>query len=259
MNNFWPKWQENKIFTILVALLLLIVVIAVGIGMWNAVKQHYYIGKSTDIARTITISGEGKVVATPDLAVINLGYLVEKKNVTDAQKDNTDKINALIKNLKDLGIQAKDIKTTNYNVYPQYDYADGKQILRGYQVSQNVEVKVRDSEKISTVLDLVGSLGLNQVGGLTFQIDEPEIYQQEARIKALANAKEKAKDLAAVMGVKLGKIISFNEDTYPVSPIYSYAKSEALGMGGDMAAPALSVESGSQEIIVNASISYELD
>jgi len=251
-----PKFKENPIHYVLSVALIIVLVIAIGIWAWNLSKQHYYIGKNPDIQRTIAITGEGKVTAIPDIALVSLGLSTEKKKVSDAQAENSKTINSLIDQLKGLGIAKEDITTTNYSIYPAYDWTNGKQILRGYTVSQDVQVKIRQTDKVDDVLKIAGDLNLNQIGGLTFSIDQPEVYKQQARIKALENAKEKADALAQVMGVKLGKVISFSESEGYVPPPYPmYAKAEGIGGGG--AAP--TVEAGSQEITIMATISYELD
>lgn len=256
MNTFWPKIKENPVFAILLAILL--IVLSVGIIFWarNLNKQNYYIGKSTDIQRTISISGDGKVTVIPDIAYVSLGMSVEKAKVVDAQAENTKTMNALIEKLKNLGIDKKDIQTTNYNIYPNYDYPNNVQTLRSYTVTQQVSVKIRQTDKVEAVLKLAGELNLNQIGGLSFNVDDPEQYRQEARVKALENAKQKAEDLAKVMGVKLGKVVSFSEsEAYnPSYPMYA----KDLGIGGG-SAPAPTVEAGSQDITITATVMYELD
>jgi len=256
MNSFWPKIKENPIFAVLLAVLLATLIVSLIFLARNLSKQHYYIGKNTDLQRTISINGEGKVTAVPDIALVSLGLSTEKKTVSEAQAENSKTMNSLIEKLKALDIAKEDIKTTNYNIYPAYDWTDGKQVLRGYTASQDVQVKIRQTDKVEQVLKIAGDLNLNQIGGLSFSIDEPEKYREEARQKALANAKSKAQTLSDVMGVKLGKIVSFNESEGYQEPIYSsYAKVE--GMGG--AAPAPAVEAGSQEVIIYATIMYELE
>lgn len=253
-----PNFKENPIFAVLSALFIVVLGIAIGLWAWNMSKQHYYIGKNPDIQRTISIMGEGKVTAIPDIALVSLGLTTEKKSVSDAQSENSKTINSLIDKLKALGIAKEDITTTNYSIYPAYDWTNGKQILRGYTVSQDVQVKIRQTDKVDDVLKAAGDLNLNQIGGLTFTIDNPENYKQQARIKALENAKDKADALAKVMGVKLGKVISFSESGGNVlAPYPMYAKSESLGIGGG--GPAPTVEAGSQDIVIDATISYELD
>ena len=224
----------------------------------NAFRQYDYIGKSDQLPYTITISGEGKVTAIPDIATVSLGLETKNKNINKAQQENTDKINQLIERLKALDIKKEDIKTTSYSVFPDYNWTTGRQVLEGYKVSQNIEVKIRNFDKISEALNLIGELNLNQVGGLIFAIDEPEKYRQEARMLALEQAKQKAEALAKAADVKLGKLVSFSEGSYQ-APIYyrdSALLMEAKTVGG--AAPAPQVEAGSQEIIVNVSVMYEI-
>lgn len=248
----------NKIVTIFISVILAVGTFYLGILSWNAVKEHDYIGISAEQRHSIVIIGEGKVVGAPDVAKIQLGYSVEKKTVAEAQKDNTEKMNAFIKRIKDdFKIDAKDIQTTNYNISPMYDWSDGRQKLRGYQVSQNLNVKIRDMEKVSQILEAAGNAGLNQIGGLNFEIDEPEKLRQEARELALKQAKEKAEALAEVAGVKLGKVISFSESANEPYPIYrGYEMLKADGIGGGGEAPA--VEAGSSEITVTATVEYEI-
>ncbi|MDD4271882.1 MAG: SIMPL domain-containing protein, partial [Patescibacteria group bacterium] len=152
---------------------------------------------------------------------------------------------------------AKDIQTANYYISPQYDYNNGKQTLRSYLVSQNLDVKVRQMDKVSSIIEAAGVIGLNQVGNLSFEIDNPEKLKEEARLKALEQAKIKAGALSDIVGVKLGKIISFSESSSggQPSPMYSLNKM-ADGMGGGGAVPA--VEAGSNEITVFATVQYEI-
>ncbi len=248
----------NKIVTIFIGVFLTLGTIYLGILSWNAVKEHNYIGISPKQTHSISIVGEGKVTGVPDVANIQLGYSVEKPTVAAAQKDNSDKMNSMIDKLKkDFKIDAKDIQTANYYISPQYDWNNGKQTLRSYLVSQNLNVKLRQMDKVSSIIEAAGSIGLNQVGNLSFEIDNPEKLKQVAREKALAQAKDKAEALAKVVGVKLGKIISFSESASEPGPIYgNYAMSEKLGLGGGGAAPA--VEAGSNEITIIATVEYEI-
>jgi hypothetical protein len=222
----------------------------------NAAKQYDYIGRSESQRDTIAISAEGKVTALPDIASISVGVMTEKKSVAEAQKENTAKMNAIIAKVKSFGIAAEDIKTTNYSIFPQYDWIDNRQVERGFQVSQNVEIKVRDLSKTGDILAAVGELGANQVGGVTFTIDDPEDLRQQARIKGLEAAQKKAMALAKAAGVKLGKVVGFSESEGYAQPIY-YAKDTAMGLGGGPAASP-SIESGSQDIVVNVSVVYEI-
>lgn len=256
METFWPKIKENPLFALLVAVFLIASVIVLTLWARNLAAQYYYIGKNSQTDRQISISGEGKVTAIPDIATVTLGMENIDLNVQLAQKKNSDTINSLMAQLKALGIALEDIQTVNYNIYPQYDYSSGKQVLIGYDVSQNISVKIRDTGKVSDVLKIAGDLKLNQVGGLSFDIDKPEVYQEQAREKALQNAMAKADTLAKIMNVKLGKIISFSESSNTPTPYPIYAD-KAIGMGGGGTAPAVSA--GSQDVISDVTIIYELN
>ena len=247
----------KKPFGILLVALLVVLIIYLLAITRNAFTENTFIGRSDTQIYTITIAGEGKVTAIPDIAQITMGLETERTGVEDAQRENTEKMNKIISTMGDLGIAKEDIKTTNYSIYPRYDYLENRgQILRGYVVSQSVTVKIRNLEKVGDVIEAAGGLGANQVGGLNFTIDEPEDLRQQARIKALENATEKAESLAATAGVKIGKLVSFSESAGYEYPVYRDLAVEAYGMGGG--APAPKVEPGSQDVIVNVTVTYEV-
>jgi uncharacterized protein YggE len=238
-------------------------VVFIALACWlgfkarNEAKQYRFIGVPIE-RNTITVSGEGKVVGIPDVALIDLGMTVERPTVAAAQKENTRVMNDLIARLKGMGVDAKDIQTTSYSVYPAYDWNNGKQTLRGYTVSQNVHVKVRDLEKVGDIIGTAGELGANQIGGISFSVDEPETLKEQARLKAIENAKQKASDLASAADVKLVRVVSFQESYNTPGPVPYYDKM-ALGMGGAQAAPAPAVEAGSSEIVADVTLTYEIE
>lgn len=255
----YSTWWKSPIFKILAMVILTLLVIGEAVYIGNSIKSGRYIGRASNIRDTISMNGEGKITAIPDIANVTIGINVEKKSVAEAQKENTNKFNALLAQFKKQGIDSKDIKTTDYRINPVYDYTSSRgQTLRGYEVNQSVSIKIRNLDKISDVLDIAGQGGANQVSGLTFSIDDPEKLRQQAREKAFANAREKAAALAEVSGVKLGKVVSFSESggNQP-QPYPMYYAKDSLGMGG--AGPILpSIEGGSLDIVVNANITYEI-
>ncbi len=206
---------------------------------------------------TITVDGDGKTIAMPDLATINLGVQTENKEVAAAQKENTDKMNKIIEAVKAQGVAAADIQTANYQISPQYDYKNGSTVLRDYLVTQNLNLNVHDLSKLSRILEVAGTLGANQVGGLNFTVDKPDALKSEARDKAIVNAKDKALKLAEALGVRLGAIRSFSESSNNPPPIM-YGKMDALGIGGGPEVPAPSIEQGSLEINSHVTIVYEI-
>lgn len=252
--------MNNKIIITSASVFLILASVYVALMSINAYKTNQYIGITGEQKRSLFMTGEGKVVGTPDVALIQLGYSIEKPTVAAAQKDNTEKMNAMIKILKDdYKIDSADIKTNAYNITSSYDWNNGKQLLRGYQVNQNIELKVRKIDQASDIIAAAGKLGLNQVGSLNFSIDNPEKLKQEARTKAITQAKEKAAMLSETAGIKLGRIISFSETNSNSEPRPMY-----YGVGGGMmdkaaaVAPAPSIEAGSNEVIIDVSLEYEI-
>lgn len=252
-------WSFGKIFLkVLAGILLVYLIVYVGTLARNNVKKYNFIGKADRMQNTISISGEGKEVGTPNVAVTDIGFVTEGKDVATAQKENTEKMNKLIAEIKKLGVQDADIQTSNYSVYPRYDYTDGRSVLSGYTVNQSVNLKIRDLTKISAVLAKVGEVGVNQVSSLSFVIDEQENLRVLARDKALKNAKDKAEALAKALGVKVVKVVSYNE--YTPSDSYmmkSYAVAEGMGGASPMMAP--DIQSGSTEVKVNVNVVYEIE
>ena len=255
MDNETKNLNINPPFWGLVLATVVVVFLAIFLGVLtrNELKKYDYIGRTEQQIYTITIDGEGKVTAIPDIAQISLGIQTDKSTVVQAQQENTDKMNKIIVELKKTGIDAKDIKTTNYSIYPRYDWANGTQILHGYTVSQNVSVKIRDLEKVGAIVDQAGNAGANQVNNLGFKVDDEEKLKIEARQKAIEDAKSKASMLKKQLGIRLGKIVNYQEGGY-YPPIYLKAETFGGGVGGD----GPEVPAGENEIVVNVTITYQI-
>jgi uncharacterized protein YggE len=208
-------------------------------------------------SNTVTFSGQGKVLAKPDVAVVNVSILTEALTSKKAQDDATAKSKAVTEFLTKQNVEEKDIKTTGYNIYPQYTYPPyGRATINGYQVNHTIEVKIRDLTKVSSILDGVVTAGANQVNQLTFQVDDPDKLKAEARARAIAEAKVKAKELQKQLGIKLGRIVNFSENgNGEILPMYDYAYGRG-GMGGGSSGPAVST--GENEISVNVSLTYQI-
>lgn len=239
-------------------LFLIIAVFAVWgvVDITNKIKQGRYIGQDAQYKNTVAVSGEGKVLAKPDIGQVDLTVLTPKATVALAQAENTKKMNAITEGMKSLGVKEEDLKTTNYQISPTYQYQSGRSLIVGYEVHQTLRVKIRDLDKVSEILDKAVSLGANEVGSLSFTIDDEEKSKEEARQKAVVNAEEKARTLAKTLGVKLGKITSFSETSGGgPQPLY-YSGLEALGKGGGAATP--DIQTGQNEIYVYVTLNYEI-
>lgn len=255
MSIFSPN-KEHKAWYVLLHALLVVLLLWLGAMTVLTMKRTERLGLADNPPRTIMISGSGKVVGIPDIATVNLGLITERRDVLSAQRENSEKMNQLLVRLKDLQISKDDIQTTQYQIYPRYDYSKGAGTIVGYTVSQSVSVKIRDLGKVSAVLAAAGEVGANQVSGVSFTLDDPEDLRQEARTKAIGNAKDKARDIAKALGLKLGRIVSFNESSSFPSPM-AYARELGFGGGGDSVPP--QVESGTVEVSADVSVTFELE
>jgi len=250
---------------IVVAALLSLYLLVISI---KEIKSISYVGRDVAVQNSITVTGTGDAVAVPDIATFTFGVTQEAPDVATAQKNATTKINAAVDFLKQNGVADKDVKTTSYNITPVYDYANGvcnttrclpsTNKLRGYEVSQMIEVKVRKTDDAGKLLAGIGGQGVTNVSGLNFSVDKPDDIQAQARQKAIDDAKTKAQTLASQLGVHLVRISSFNESGN--TPIY-FSKAYATGgavMDQAMANPAPAVPSGEQKVTSNVTITYEI-
>lgn len=210
---------------------------------------------STTQPAPFSVSAEGKVTAIPDIAQISLGFTSTDTTVTGVQNQANTIINKVTSAVKNLGIDSKDIQTSNYNLSPTYDYRTPTQKLTGYTISVSIFVKVRDFSKINQVIDVGTANGANQVGGLNFTFDDPEKFQAQARKIAIDNAKQKAADIAAASGITLGKLINVSEDnTNMPRPMVTMEKALPSTGGGSVPTQ---VEPGSSDITSTVTLSYE--
>lgn len=258
MNSFWPSWKEQPLFSLLVTALLVVLGIFLGLRAWNAVAEHGSIGRVPIVRDTIAIDGYGKVTASPDVARIDLGVYSEGVDVQKTQTDNTEKINAIVNAIKKLDVKSEDVQTSNYSINPKFNWDNGRQTLIGYTVSQNVTVKVRDLKKVGDILTKAGELGANQVNGVTFNIDDPSKLKQQARKKAIEDARDKADELAKALGLNVVRVVNFLESSDRMGyPIPMMATSEAVGKGGGTVSVP-DIQSGSLDIVSNVSVTFEI-
>jgi len=240
---------------------LAILLLALAITAWNNV------GKSENpYMNTITVEGTGTGTSIPDLAVVTFSVTEEAATVALAQAAATEKTDGALAAVEGLGVEEKDVKTISYNVYPRYENTPvcytgycppaRNPAIIGYEVSQTVEVKVRDTAKAGDVLQALGTLNVQNISGPSFQVDEEDSIRNVAREEAITEAKAKAKALADQLGVRLGKVVSFYEN--PGYPMYGYGGAYDMKMESASVAPAPSLPTGEQETVVTVSITYEI-
>ena len=230
MNSWWSK------------------LVVVFVAVWLLLRFGPSIPVSSVVSQKqdfFTVSGEGKVTVVPDTAIVDLGITINRPTVKAAQSEANSVINAISQELKNLGIKDKDIKTSNYSVYPQYDQTR----ISGYQVSTNLTITVREIDKINQVIDTATAKGANTIGGiqLTVDADKKKLLLQNARELAVKDAKTKAENLAKAAGIVLGKIVNIQESAGDTRPLpIMYAKAEDT-----------QIQPGSTDISTSVTLFYE--
>lgn len=275
MKPSFHEWAADRRLKGLVLLVLALVAVAlVGYTYYTWKSSKYIYSGPT----TISVRGEGKVNRVPNVATFSFSVMADAEKPEDAQKQSADAVNKIYEYLKDNGVAEEDIKTLNYNLYPRYrdfttpapmmnplesgapsmemmppDYDYNKDRIAGYTADQTIEVKVRDTSKSGTLIAGVGERGATNVSGLTFTVDDDTAAKAEARVKAIADAREKARQLADALGVRLGRLQGFWEDEggYPTPMYEGAAMMDSKGM-----APAIPV--GQNIISSGVNLTYEI-
>ncbi|MBU6427079.1 SIMPL domain-containing protein [Patescibacteria group bacterium] len=287
MNTHEKVWKTGMFVGILLVIFLAVMSV-------KELKSIGFVGKDVPAVNTITINGTGDALSVPDVATFSFTVSETAKTVADAQAAATAKINDALKAVRDAGVSDKDISTLSYNINPHYEYQNavcttenasapvppmvsgagvatvsvpvtairycppGKSVLTGYEVSQTIQVKVRDLSKAGSIFTSIGSLGVQNVDSLAFSVDQPETVKAEARAKAISDAKDKAATLAKQLGVSLGRITGFYESSGPM-PIYGLGGGIKAAAMETSAAPVPEVPTGEQKVTSNVTITYEID
>ncbi|PIR98691.1 MAG: hypothetical protein COT88_00275 [Candidatus Colwellbacteria bacterium CG10_big_fil_rev_8_21_14_0_10_41_28] len=212
--------------------------------------------------RSFTVSATGDAVGIPDIAQFSLSVITQAETAKDAEAENTNLSNQVTKYLEDSGIKSEDVKSSGYNLYPNYEYKECYSFscpepkISGYEVSHSLSVKVRDIESAGELLSGVIENGANSVSQLDFTVDNPTEVENEARTEAVAAAKSKAESMAEAGDFRLGRLISISENGYP------YGEPRMLmaedGFGGDSVDSSVSLEPGSEEYQIEVYLTYEI-
>jgi uncharacterized protein len=207
--------------------------------------------------RTLSVSGSGEAFLAPDIAYIYIGVHTENPTAAEAVSENTSRTEKLIKAIQDFGIDAKDIRTTNFSIYPmdRFDPATGLPSgEKTYAVDNTVYVTVRDLARLGDLLDTAVQAGANTVNSVQFDVADKDAALQEARAEALKDAQAQAQALAQAVSLSLGEIRSINFLDAQPYPIFD-------GRGGGGAAAegaAVPIQPGQLTFTVNVNVTYEL-
>jgi uncharacterized protein YggE len=213
---------------------------------------------STNPQRTLSVTGAGQISMTPDIAYIYVGVHTENASASDAMAENNTRTQDMINALKKAGVDEKDIRTTNFSIWPMDKYDPATNLPTGekvYSVDNTVYVTVRDLAKLGDLLDTLVKAGANTINSITFDVADKTAAIKQARSEAVKNGKEQAQELATDAGLTLGDItsISFYEGT--PSPIV-----DSFGKGGGVADAALAVpiQPGQLTLTVTVNMTYEI-
>lgn len=241
----------------LLATLTIVVVAVVAVMSQNGVTNVAHAQTATTTPKTdIGVTGTGHVSVTPDTAVASIGVEITAPTLADATKQANDKMTAVLAAIKAQGVDAKDIQTSSYNVFPITNQPKEGETpkITAYRVSNIVTVKVRTIANVGKVLDASIEAGANSINSVVFTVDDPSKAQTDARTAAVKDAMAKAQTLATAAGVKVGQITSISEITS--GPImYDRGAFQSVPAASGGAGP---VETGSTDISVTVEMHFEI-
>jgi uncharacterized protein YggE len=238
-----------KVLSLLVAVVAVLSIVALPVGAQDGVR----VGNPVN---SISVSGSGEASGTPDVAYINLGTDTVAADVGEAVEQANADMAAIIAAITDTGVAPEDIQTLNFNVWPEDRYGPDGQPTgeRVYHVNNSLNVTVRDIDQVSTVIDAGLSAGADSVNGLTFGIDDTSDLEQEARLAAVEDARQRAEQLAAAFGKTVGEPIVISEvsGAFNQPPIPYAVDARALGGGGPQITP------GQLQVTVQINVTFAL-
>jgi uncharacterized protein YggE len=211
-------------------------------------------GSNGQVTRQVSVNGSGKVMLTPDMATIRIGVQSQSDKAVDALDKNNKQVEAVIKAIKDLKVEDKDVQTSNFSIRPE-EQRDAQGKLTGllYVVDNTVIVTVRDLSKLGTLLDTSVRSGANSIYGISFDVTDKSKAIAQARQMAVDDARSQAQELAKATGTELGKVLTISVN------IVDRGETPFYGAAMDMAkASAVPVQAGQMAVNVEVNINYEI-
>lgn len=260
MNDFFDKKLKILSLASLTALCVFLFAAAIAFFLPKNVKDF-------PNHAIITAKGQAEILATPDIASFTFTARAEDKSAKSAQQKMVEIANKAIAVLEAQGISKESIKTESYLTFPNYEFQNpvcsngycppAKRILRGYEASEVLSVKIEDFAKAGEVLSLIADAGVAEVSELSFEVKNIEKLKNEAKKVAILKAKSDAKNIADSLGVRLGRVAGFSEnEQFGYGGFRGNAKMMAMASDATAVAP---IEAGQNKITSSVSISYEID
>jgi len=167
---------------------------------------------AADHGTLLAVTAEAHASRVPDVATLSAGVVTQSADANAAMRANSAQMDKVMAAIRAAGIAERDVQTTGIGIFPQYRYVENQPpAINGYQASNTVNVKVRDIDKLGKVLDALVANGANQINGPSFEIDQPDPVQDEARRNALKKAQDRAAMYAAALGKRVKRIVSISE------------------------------------------------
>lgn len=245
----WGKLVLGFLFFVLVS-------IAVFLMYDRSLSIHLSGIPGNEEERGITVIGEGEVEAIPDVARFTVTVKSSGDEVSDVQNNSSENINEVISFLKGEGIEDADIKTTLFDISPQYRFEDGRRIPEGYEAIQTIQVTVDKLDRVGDLIASVSNLKVDDVGSLFFEIGNADELADQARELAIEDARNRAERLVEVAGGRIGGVISIKE-TGSATPL-PFAQLETASRDVEDAVVSPNIEPGEQQIVQNIEVTFEI-
>jgi len=213
------------------------------------------VSMADEYARSMTLTGVGEVFVAPDMAMITVGVSSFNKNASEAMRANSSDMAVVFEKLKGAGVEARDIQTAQISLNPRWERTTSNNVSRiiGYEAVNTVKARIRALDTVGTVLDVLSQSGANRISQISFGIQKPRPHKDEARRRAVMDARAKAELYAQAAGVELGFVISISENTATAFP-QPMARMEMAAMA-DNAVP---VSQGEMGVRTHVTIVYEI-
>lgn len=253
--------MRRKLIPVIGLVLLVAVFAFSGCAAGTAAQTQQPSGVQVNLSNQqegISVSGQGKVTAAPDIAIISLGISAQAATVAEAQAQAATAMDKVITALNANGVASKDIQTQRFSItqVTRWDKTTEQEIVIGYRVNNIVVAKIRSLDKAGAIIDAVAAVGgdLTRINGISFSIDDPKPFQTQAREKAMNDARAKAEQMAQLSGIALGKPTFISESGYYPQPAPMPVYRDAVAEG----APTTPISPGELDITVSVQVIYSI-